>query len=137
MNLSEEYRRRMRAIAAALAILSVLALGWANVSHVTVHQDGPDLACGVTAQVALYGPDLPDDTPRPYLSRRACEQTALKRLVGWGLFGWALLGAALLVPRRERMEVAPSDTGEHLAIDLTRRDAPAPRSRRSLGHTRR
>jgi hypothetical protein len=112
----------VRAVAAVLAVLCVVALAWANVSPVVVHQDGPDLQCGVTVKVALYGkPDLPPDTPRPYLSRRACEQVAIQRLVGWGLVGWALLGGALLVPRRQRAEAMPAETtGEHLALDLRR-----------------
>ena len=122
VTIPDEYRRTVRAVAIVLAVLSVLALGWANVSPVTVRQDGPDLKCGLSAQVALYGkPDLPPDTPRPYLSRRACEQLAIQRLVGWGLVGWALLGGALLVPRRQRAEAMPAETtGEHLALDLRR-----------------
>lgn len=116
----EEYRLTVRAVAVVLAVLSVVALGWANLSPVAVHRSGPDLDCGLSAQVALYGPDLPPDTPRPYLSLRACERIAIRRLVGWGLVGWALLGGALLVPRRRRAEVA-SLAGEHLELDRVRR----------------
>ena len=109
----------MRAVAVVLALLSVLSLGWANASRVTVTQDGRELACGTSAQVALYGPDLPPDTPRRYLSRRHCERVAIQRLVGWGLFGWALLGGALLVPRRRTRSVA-YPAGETLALDRVR-----------------
>jgi hypothetical protein len=117
----EEYRLTVRAVAVVLAILSVVVLAWANASPVTVRQAGPDLKCGLSTQVALYGPRLPADTPRPYLSKRACERIAIQRLVGWGLVGWALLGGALLVPRRRRAEEVPAETtGEHLAVDLRR-----------------
>jgi hypothetical protein len=117
---AEDYRLSVRTVAVVLAVLSVLCLGWANASQVTVHREGPNLDCGNTAQVALYGPDLPPDTPRPYISRRRCERAAIQRLVGWGLFGWGLLGAALLVPRRRVREVSyPVD--DHLNLDRARR----------------
>jgi hypothetical protein len=117
---AEEYRLNVRAVAVVLAVLSVLSLGWANASQVTVHREGPNLACGNTAQVALYGPDLPAATPRPYISRRRCERAAIQRLVGWGLVGWGLFGAALLVPRRRVRQIS-YPAGEHLNLDRARR----------------
>jgi hypothetical protein len=116
----EEYRLNVRAVAVVLAALSVVSLAWANASQVTVHREGPNLACGNSAQVALYGPDLPPDTARPYISRRRCERAAIQRLVGWGLVGWGLLGAALLVPRRRVREIS-NPAGEHLNLDRVRR----------------